>query len=219
MLSVVYFFIMISKTLQLNQSLIDSCFNFQVTKSNQSNFCEEIKHRFQLRSTSYIPSCLTCSIEYIDIEIKSNCSKNFECASLNFDNNSIFERFFTKHHHIIPSLFPTQFGFLPNPILRINITNYNITNITNMYINSTLNINSSRMVIIVIFHWHLKNQRPLTVEGDRFFLAFEQLTIYVRCGYGGRFIQYNIDTEYNDSLAIRNRCPKVQSTTQVTTNN
>ena len=212
-LSIVYYFIIITKTLQLHQTLIDSCLNFEITNYN---VCEKVTSTFQAYGALYRPSCMQCIIRDIHIKIKSNCLKNFECATLIFEDNFIFEKFFIKHHQIIPSLFPIQFEILSTAGLTINITNYNITKITNEYINSVLNIKSSQIVIYLVLHRRFPNLTSLTFESERFFITFGLLVIFVRCDYGNRFIEFYINPKDNGDLRIINRCQNFQMSTLLT---
>ncbi len=97
------------------------------------------------------PLCMQCTIKYTVgyDDIKPTCSKDFECATLIFDNNFMFEKFFGRHRNNIRDMFPLDFTILYQPILEISVTNYNITKITDQYIQSKLDMDAPNIDIYI----------------------------------------------------------------------
>jgi hypothetical protein len=217
MLSFIYFslviFNIISNTKQQNHSLKNSCFNFEETISGQINHCNVLINRFAT------PMCIMCNIKYLDIALSIECSRNVTCLILYFDDNTIFERYFIKYRDIFPLRFPPQTANLPSPALSINVNYYNITKITNEYINSLINIDIPNLVITIMFAEHPQGVAPLAVEGDFPSLLFISLTILVYCDYEHYYTMYKINEYNNGKPTITNPCQHNPSTVQVSTLN
>jgi len=209
-------FIMICKSIQQNDSIANSCFTIEAERYNQTNFCNKTHIGFIVDNKTLILRCIRCVISDIDIVIQDNCSWNYECATLVFDNNFMFEKFFVKYRHKIQGLFPSSLQRSPHPVLRIIISKYNITRITNEYINSTVNMDFPMLVIFINFIQRLQSLVSLTVDKHFSPIGFKQLLIIVQCDYSGSFISYIIDRDnYYDKPKISGECTEFQSTQPV----
>ncbi|CAF1210380.1 unnamed protein product [Rotaria sp. Silwood1] len=85
-----------------------------------------------------------------------------------------------KNRNVIKELVSDTGDSKRPPIVGIKINNYNITKITNEYINSTLNVDFPQLEIEISFD-RLSTQAPLTVENDFFSIGFKRLYILVAC--------------------------------------
>lgn len=200
---------MIFKTIQLE----NSCLNF----SNGINTCEVKSKPFYVENSSYIIQCLQCSIRSTNFRINSNCSKDFECATLIFDNNMIFQKFFEIHRNSISSLFPTNVNILSNPSFGIVVTNYNITKITYEYINSIINIDHPNLYIYIQFEKGSNGLVPRMTENDSYVIKFNLLYIKLPCdndSYWATYKIYRLESNHSQ-LNIESKCPENQDTTQV----
>jgi len=221
MLSLICFslliFIMISNTVQQNDLIANSCFNFEYINYNQTQFCTENWFRFRVGNTIDLNlQCIRCTITHVDIRIKYNCLKNFECATLVFDNNMIFEEFFMKYRDRIQSLFPASLQISPNPVLRIILSKYNITRITNEYINSTVNMNFPMLMIFIRFIQRLQSLVSLTVDKHFSPIRFHQLILIVQCDNENSSITYRIyKNNHNNEPNKTGECTEFQPTKQV----
>jgi hypothetical protein len=195
-------FIIISKTIQQNDTKANSCHRVVMGRKGSSN---------------YPPSCMNCTIRYIDIMIQSDCSTSCECVMLMFENNLMFEEFFVKHHAAIEDLFPKPEYLRFLPTLRIYVGRNNITRITNEYINSIVNMDFVGLFIFLTFE-RLQNSEPITVDNHFFSLRFRRLTISIRCDDGLESIKYTIEGDNVSSVPyIEGKCSEIQFTQQVNT--
>lgn len=170
-------FTMISKTIQLD----DSCFNFNGTRNTRTNYCRVVNRSTLRYLVNFQAICMQCRMRFVINEIKPNCSKNFDCASLIFENNIMFETFFRIHRHALRDLFTTQLDPLPSSVLEIIVTFYNITKITNHYIDSIMDMNAPHMKIFFWFRNYSQDSTALTVENGSYLIRFKLLLITVQC--------------------------------------
>ena len=216
MLSFFFFFnifIMTSLTKWLDDPPSNSCFNFKLTQDKQTNVCKTKLTTISLPDKKFKPKCVVCKITYFNVVLPTNCSRNFECVILYFDNNFIFERFFINHQSIIKSLFPMNLKVLSYPVIVTYVTYYNITKITNEYIRSILNIKFPEMIMFIKFLKRPQNRVPLTLENYFSCIKFKLLIIFVKCSFGSKIIRYRIEGhKINSAPLIDNRCRKNQST-------
>jgi len=205
--------------MQLNNSLANSCFNFNGRKDGRNNTCEiEImKNPPTVRNVKL--ECMQCTIKYtVDYDdIKPTCSKDFECATLIFDNNFMFEKFFRRHRNKIRDMFPFKSTVLHHLILEIIVTNYNITNITNQYIQSNIDMDAPNVDIYLKFNRHSQGLPPLTVKREIYLFKFGFLEIHVLCDDGNSSVIYEVrkDSLMGTDIFMEDRCPKFQSTEPV----
>ncbi len=112
------------------------------------NFCEEVVPKFNFSNKVYSLQCM----KYINIEIKHQCLKTFECTTLVFDNDMMFEGFFMQ------DLFPTQLTFIPRLYRLIHVNEFNI------------NIDSSQLEIGLGYQNRSQDLKLLTIEGNFSFI-------------------------------------------------
>jgi len=185
---------MIFKTMQLDDSLANSCFNFNGTKYGRVNRCGIKYGDYKTYKPGVQSKCMECIIHYSDIMIRSNCSKDFECATLIFHSNTMFERVFRKYRDAIRDLLPTKLEILSAPTLGIIVNSYNITKITYEYINSTVNMDAPNASIYITFKKHSEGLAPLTVQYDWYLIKFRFLSINVQCQDGNSWANYQVST-------------------------
>jgi hypothetical protein len=220
MLSLIYFsliiFTMIIKTIQLNYSRPKSCFNFNGTYNRRENICVVKEENYPTVDRDVKPQCMQCTLKYtVDFNhIQPTCSKDFECATLIFDSNFMFEKFFGRHRNKIQNMFPTRLRKLFYPYLKIIVTNYDITEITNNYIESKVNMIATDVAISITFKKHSQGLPSLTVKNQSYQIGFRSLRINVLCDDGNSSASYMVrfGTLDDDHFAIEDRCPEFQST-------
>jgi len=223
MLSLIYFsfivFTMIIETMQLNDLRPKSCFNFNGTSPRGNNICVVKEGNYPTVATDLKPQCMQCTLKYtVDYDhIKPNCFKDFECATLIFDNNFMFEKFFGRHRNKIQDMFRTRLWILFHPNLEIIVTNYNITEITSMYINTKVDLIAPDVAISITFKKHSQGLPPLTIKNQTYRIGFRSLRINVLCDDGNSSASYVVrrGTLDNDRFSIEDRCPEFQSTEPV----
>jgi hypothetical protein len=65
---------MISNTVQQNDLIANSCFNFEYINYNQTQLCTENWFRFRVGNTIDLNlQFIRCTITHVDIRIKYNC--------------------------------------------------------------------------------------------------------------------------------------------------
>jgi hypothetical protein len=213
---------MITKTIQFIFEDYDfatpkmpTCFDFSGSHGRGVNKCE-VKDETHRNYSSVKLECMQCIIKHTSIVTQRDCSKDFECATLIFDNDIVFERFFRRHRDNIPHLFPTERKILPYPILDITVINYNITKITYDYISSTVNMHAPSVTISITFKNHSQGLGPLTVEPGVYPIKFRLLTINVQCDNNSlaTYVAFT-ETPNPGVLLTGSSCPQIQSTRQV----
>ena len=98
---------MIIKTMQLDDSLANSCFNFNGTYRGRQNTCVVKEENYPTTDRNVKPKCIHCTMKYTVgfNDIQPTCSQDFECVTLIFDTDSMFERFFGRHRDKIQNMF------------------------------------------------------------------------------------------------------------------
>ncbi len=238
MLSMIYFsliiFTMISKTIQLFDVIdefldaIDpelfpltirkSCFNLTASNGNEQNKCATEDRPDPRDISGRQIRCMECNIGYYTgLVIDNDCSASSECVTFIFNDSVIFEGFFKRYHRDIPKLFPRRLVILPNPIIEIIVKNYNITEITNQYVNSILNMNAPGISIFIRFVNHTQGLQPLVVRNESFPIKFNFLMISVPCNDSNKTITYQVYRQAlkSDQLSIQDNCDEFQTTQQV----
>jgi hypothetical protein len=128
----------------------------------------------------------------------------------------IFEEFFMKYRDRLQSLFPASLQISPNPVLRIILSKYNITRITNEYINSTVNMNFPMLMILIRFIQRLQSLVSLTVDKHFSYIRFHQLILIVQYDNENSSITYRIyKNNHNNEPNKTGECTEFQSTKQV----
>jgi hypothetical protein len=221
MLSFIYFsltiFIIISNTTQEDNLSTDSCFNFIPTQSGETNICEKRLWQLSIEGPATTSTCMECAIENIDIIVNDNCTTTFDCAVLRFSNNLMFERFFIMHRSVIKDQFLKDLRNSSQRVLIIDVLNYNVTKITNEYINSTVNIDLVSLTIILKFIERADGVAPLMIENNTLSILFFVLVIDIKCDDDGEnSVRYTI---YRNDIGIQTTkedyCAQFSSTNHV----
>jgi hypothetical protein len=218
MLSMISFsFIIFIMIIQLDHSSANSCFNFNGTKNNQVNHCEVKDQEYTSYNIPLIAKCIQCIIKYIDFEIELNCSRKFVCAILVFGNNMMFETFFSQSRNIIRDLFPTLLTTQKLPVLEIIVSSYNISKITNNYIDEIINMDAPNTTIFITFKKRSQGLAPLTVENGSYPIKFKLLVVKVQCDNSNSSATYLIfgAVIMHGRLFMGTKCAELQSTKQV----
>ena len=221
MLSTIYFsliiWIMISNTEQQQDSYTNSCLYFRDVQIENTSMCVPLYMEVLLNDQTFRLFCMKCEIINIDITINYNCTTDYDCAFLWFPNNTMFERFFKQHRDTIKHRFPKNLTTLPQPALFITVQNYSITEVTNDYINSTIDIDLSNLTVVLTFIDRMQDVAPLTIKNDSLSIRFQSLAIRIKCQDDTRRVAiYTIyrDTFNSTPLKIGD-CVQFSSTTQV----
>jgi hypothetical protein len=247
MLSMLYFsliiFTMISESIQnidttsMDTTSIDtdqihlnpparSCFNLTSpgNTTDEGNSCERTTRYKDAEQTNgpTIPS-ISCIIHNYSENITSDdCVKDTEFVEFTFYDSVTFERFFKQYRDVIPKLFPNQSIAIPNPNIQIKVYNYNITEITNGYINSTLNMDAPNVIMYIRFENYTQGLQALVVRNISFPIGFDTLGIIVLCNNNTKNVKYyNVHRIQPTGVRviIEDSCKNLQSTQQVSPKN
>jgi hypothetical protein len=194
-----------------------SCFNLTGKIGREENECEPTVRPDPSNKTGTHIRCMQCFIRYYSgIVMNPDCSRDFECVVFRFNDSIIFEKFFKQYHDSIPNLFPKQLVRLLSFSIEITVDNYNITEITNEYINSTLNMNAPNTNIFITFVNSTQGLQPIVIRNQSFPIKFRLLGITVPCGNNNKTVLYNVyRPDTGDQLKIIGKCDEFQSTQQV----
>jgi hypothetical protein len=201
-------FTMESETTYLSDSLANTCFNFYHPEDSIDNDCEERNLTIRKNQISFDSACVKCNINSIRDPIKPNCSKDFDCVLLVFENNTLFEDFFAEHRFKLQHLFKTQDGSV-TAILTIFVEFYNITIITRQYIESYLNVNATYMRIYIRFQHHPEDSPQLTVSNEMYSINIKLITIQIDCDHNTSSI-YTIMGANETSRILHTICSVLQ---------
>ena len=220
MLSLFYFswilFTLISTTTQRNNGSTPSCFDFSDTKNGKTNSCSKKPAMNAPYRAFHRPPSIHCRIENTDIEEKSLCMTDVDSAAFTFQNNVMFETFFRKNGHRITSSFPNSTDSSYFFAFDIIVETYNITEITNKYINSTVNIHAPQAGIFLSFKNRTQNLPTLTVADEPYSISFQFLTIHVDCEDGGiAYYMVNGSSNSSNKPSTITECPQMSSKKQV----
>lgn len=211
--------IMISNAISIGGFMEYTCFTTDNIPDTSAMNCSVEVEGFNISMTHYIDFCIKCVVRNPNISIPSDCRKKYDCYVFVFNDNIIFENFFMKHRSAMQEHYPKATKVEYPPFLSIIVENYNKTQITNHYLNSTLNIDLPNLVVHLKFIRPISNRAAITIADDSFSLNIREIRISVLCPINSDSKNYFIKGNTNFSKpVIEDQCKRTAFTTTVSIN-
>ena len=218
-----YFFLIssIAISVPIRCLAIESCFNFISKDLPEQNICKYTPRvMVNTEAGNLSLSCPTCTITYSTlIDTDTVCSPRAKCAKLIFDDNILYQDFFRRFRTQLPHWIPKSIQEGISFGLVIVINKYNITEINDEYLASTMSMDVPNLSVTLRFENSSANLPPLVLGINNFNLTINSVTIRVRCDdyqlAGYKINKTSKDTLKGRRLILKDQCEQLPSTRQV----